>query len=165
MKRQLLMVSAVALVLASCASDDDRPRKKPEAPWHPATAMLLKYVTNADGSLTRGQMEVGLKRDFDAADADRTGCLNADETRAINEQRLAADQSTASPLVDFTGKGCIDFDEFADTPRSLFDALDRDGNGVLTAQELNPLAAPTKKDGRSSGGEEAHRRGPRGGGN
>jgi hypothetical protein len=157
----LLPVCAIALALSACAGDD-HPRKPPEAPWHPATLMLEKYVTNTDGSLTHAQMEAGLRRDFDAADKDHTGCLNADETRAINEERLAADRSTASPLVDFTGRGCIDFDTFANTPRSLFQALDRDNSNVLTWQELHPwLPAKPKDNGDRS---EKHPPGRHGGG-
>lgn len=147
MNKSLLLLCACALGLSACAGDKPQ-RKPPEAPWHPATQMLQKYVTNADGSLTRTQMEVGLRKDFTAADVDKTNCLNMDETRAINEERLAEDQSTASPLVDFSGKGCIDFETFSNTPRSLFQALDRDNNGVLTAPELHPwLPAPSKDDG------------------
>jgi Ca2+-binding EF-hand superfamily protein len=162
MKRLLLLTSAVALGLSACAGDRPQ-RKPPEAPWHPATQMLDKYVSNANGSLTRAQMEAGLHKDFGTADKDKTGCLDSDETRAINEERLAADQSTASPLVDFTGHGCIDFDTFANTPRSLFQALDRDNNGVLTAQELHPwLPAPKKEDGDAAQPKEHHH--PRGAG-
>jgi hypothetical protein len=147
------------MALSACAGDD-HPRKPPEAPWHPATRMLEKYVTNKDGSLTHAQMEAGLRKDFAAADKDHTGCLNADETRSINEERLAADQSTASPLVDFTGRGCIDFDTYANTPRSLFQALDRDSNNVLTAQELHPwLPVKTKEDGNQPEKHEPEHRG------
>jgi hypothetical protein len=133
------------LGLSACAGDKPD-RKPPEAPWHPATAMLAKYVKNADGSLTRAQMETGLHADFNAADKNKTGCLDANETRVINQERLAEDRSTASPLVDFTGKGCIDFMQFANTPRSLFDALDTDNNGILTAHELHPWEPAPKKD-------------------
>jgi Ca2+-binding EF-hand superfamily protein len=154
------------LFLAGCAGGD-REHRKPEAPWHPASAMLTKYVTNKDGSLTRAQMDAGLRADFAAADAKHTGCLDEDETRAINEQRYAADQSTYSPLVDFKGKGCIDFDEFAATALSLFDTLDRDNNGVLTAQELNPTASNKPGEGGDDGdhrGHGGHRGGPNGSG-
>jgi Ca2+-binding EF-hand superfamily protein len=144
MRHLPILLGAAALALCGCA--DDHPRKPPEAPWHPASRMLTKYITNADGSLTRGQLEAGLHTDFNAADKNHTGCLDQDETRQINEERLAEDQSTASPLVDFTGKGCIDFAQFANTPRSLFDALDRDNNGVLTKAELSPWEPATKKD-------------------
>lgn len=163
MKKLPFLICVAALGLSACAGDNHPQRKPPEAPWHPATQMLDKYVADKDGSLTRAQMEAGLRKDFDTADKNKTGCLDSDETRAINEERLAADQSTASPLVDFTGRGCIDFDTFANTPRSLFQALDRDNNGVLTAQELHPwLPAAKKDDGHAVQPKEHHR--PRGGG-
>lgn len=157
MKKLPLIMCAAALMLSACAGDDHPDRKPPEVPWHPATQMLQKYVTNTDGSLTRAQMEAGLHKDFDAADKNKTGCLDTDEVRTINEERLAEDQSTASPLVDFTGKGCIDFETFSNTPRSLFQALDRDNNGVLTSQELHPwLPAPKKDDRQSTPPAEHH---------
>ena len=145
MRKLPLLLCACALALSACASDKPH-RKPPEAPWHPATAMLTKYVKNPDDSLTRAQMEAGLRADFDAADKNKTGCLDTDETRTINQERLAEDQSTASPLLDLTGRGCIDFPQFANTPRSLFDALDRDNNGVLTKYELRPWEPAPKKD-------------------
>jgi hypothetical protein len=154
------VICGFALALAGCASPVHR--KPPEAPWHPATAMLTKYITNADGSLTRAQMMAGLRRDFAAADKDHSACLNTDETRAINEERYAEDRSTYSPLVDFKGKGCIDFDEFAATPMSLFDTLDHDNNSVLTKKELNPYGG--NKPGESGDGGEHHGHGRRHGG-
>ena len=162
MRNSSLLICGFALALAGCASHPEH-RKPPEAPWHPATAMLSKYVTNADGSLTRAQMMAGLRRDFAAADKDHSGCLNDDETRTINEERYAADQSTYSPLVDFKGKGCIDFDEFIATPTSLFDTLDRDNNGVLTKKELSPYG-DNKGEGGESGEHHGHG-GHHGGGN
>jgi hypothetical protein len=161
-----IVICSFALALAGCGSmggGGDQAHRRPEAPWHPASAMLTKYITNKDGSLTRAQMYAGLRADFTAADLKHTGCLDDDETRTINEQRFAADQSTYSPLVDFQGKGCIDFDEFAATPLSLFDTLDRDNNGVLTPKEINPYAAP--KPGADSDDGEHHGHGNhRGGG-
>ncbi len=142
----------------------DHPQRHVEPAWHPATAMLTKYDANRDGSVTRAEMENGLRADFAKADVKKTGCLDADETRAINQQRLADDQSTASPLVDFSGKGCISFEEFASTPRSLFEQLDRDSNGVLAPQELNPNAPPAKKGDTTADPDAHHGHGHRGGG-
>ena len=133
-----LAVTMLLLALGGCAGNapkNDGPR---EAPWHPPTTMLLPYAA-ADGSLTRAQMEAGLKRDFDRADAGHRGCLDEAEVRAINEQRWKQDASTASPLIDFKHNGCVDFDEFAATARSLFDLLDRKVTGKLAPGQLKPL--------------------------
>jgi Ca2+-binding EF-hand superfamily protein len=105
--------------------------------------MLLKYDADHDGTLTRKELEAGLKTDFNAADKEHKGCLNSDEVTAINEERMSYDESAASPLIDFKNRGCIDFDEYAQMARSLFEQLDADGDGELTPKELH---ARPKKD-------------------
>ena len=135
--RNLVGCLLLGLTLAGCGTTRPPPRdQRPE--FHPPSTILEKYDLNHDGIVTRDEMEAGLRADFAKADAKRTGCLDADETRAVNEQRWAEDQSTASPLVDLKGLGCIDFEEFAATPRSLFDQMDVNGDGKLTQKELHP---------------------------
>lgn len=151
MPRILPGTFAVALLLAGCGAFGHAPPKplaRPAAaPWHPPTTMLLPYAA-PDGSLTRAQLEAGLRRDFDKLDVKHDGCLDDDQVRAINEARWKQDESTASPLIDFKQNGCVDFDEFAATARTLFEQLDRNGDGRLTAQELHPGTAP--KNGQQS---------------
>lgn len=132
------VIFAVAALLAGCA-DDKPPRDPPDPgkPFHPPVELLLHYVSNPDGSLSRAEMEAGLKKDFAAADANHDGRLDADETRAVNEQRWSENASTTSTLVDWNQDGFVDFNEFAGTARSLFVELDR-GDGKLTKQELDP---------------------------
>lgn len=137
-----LLLSAVFLALAGCSSDGSKERRwypngKPRSEdWHSPVSMLMKYDANHDGIITRGELESGLRAEFDAADKNHTGCLDADEVRAINEERTKSDEAAASPLIDWKNRGCIDFDEYATTARSLFEQLDRDGNGKLTPNEL-----------------------------
>jgi hypothetical protein len=169
MVRSSLRAAAMAsvLLLSGCGlSGHETPRhpRAREAPWHPAAAMLMAYV-GTDGSLTRAQLEAGLKRDFAKADADHNGCLDANEARAVNQQRWQQDASTASPLIDFQHNGCVDFDEYAAIPRSLFEQLDRNGDGKLTPQELK--AAGTKPtpsgDQQQDNGQHGRHRGGGGG--
>ena len=126
--------------------------------WHPPVAMLLKYA-DKDGVVTRAAMEAGLKVDFDRIDVNHNGCLSPDEVRAENQRRWQLDAATYSPLIDFKQTGCIDFQEYAETARSLFDQLDRKGDGKLTPEELH--SAPQKASEKSPDG--ARRR--QGGGN
>ncbi len=149
----------VILLLAGCASTPKRAHSQ-EPPWRPAAAMLIVYAA-PDGSLTRAQMEAGLHRDFNKADVNHDGCLNQAEVRAINQQRLKDDESAASPLIDFKNTGCLDFEEYAAAPRSLFDQLDVSGTGKLTAQQLKPGSKPQTTQGQSpdNTGEGHHRHG------
>ena len=132
--------ASLLLFATGCVGPRHRPAAVEE--WHPPSVMLDKYA-NKNGVLTRAAMEAGLRADFAAVDKNHDGCLGPDEVRVINEERWKEDQSTASPLIDFKHKGCIDFQEFAATPRSLFDQLDKNGDGKLTPKELHPgRAAP-----------------------
>ena len=133
----LIFSSFLVIAIAGCASAPAHRDEQPKE-WHPAINMLLKY-TGKDGNITRAEMNAGLRADFAKADYKHKGCLDDDESRAVNEERWKEDQAAASPLVDFSQDGCISFAEFAAAPRSLFDQLDTDGNGILTQKEMHPV--------------------------
>jgi hypothetical protein len=123
---------ALAAMLASCSTDHPQ-RKPPPEQWHAPVAMLEKYADKT-GVVTRAAVEAGLKADFDKIDVNHDGCLNQDEVRAENQRRWQLDASTYSPLIDFKQNGCVDFQEYSETARSLFDQLDRNGDGKLTPE-------------------------------
>jgi hypothetical protein len=139
---RLVQLIACATVLSACSwfAPPQRPHRVREE-WHPPSEMLDKYA-DGNGVVTRTAMEAGLKVDFAKADLDHNGCLDENEVRAVNEERWKEGASTESPLIDFKHSGCVDFDEFAATPRSLFDLLDRKGEGRLTPQQLHPGRPP-----------------------
>ena len=107
-----------------------------------SAALLLRYDANHDGIVTREEMEAGLKADFAAADTNGDGCLDAAETRAENQRRLARDGAEASPLVDWNLDGCVDFKEFANTAHSYFQLVDKKKDGKVTLQELRGPSMP-----------------------
>jgi Ca2+-binding EF-hand superfamily protein len=129
-----------AILLAGCSGQPPSPLH--DAEFNPPRTILEHYDANRDGTVTRAELEQGLRAEFAAADGRRTGCLDEEEARIVNEQRWQSDQSTASPLVDFKGLGCIDFDEFAATPRSLFEQMDLNDDGKITPDELRPRRRP-----------------------
>jgi Ca2+-binding EF-hand superfamily protein len=135
MRRSAFLLTLASLVLLCAGCVGPRHHAATEQ-WHPPSEMLEKYA-DKQGIVTRAAMEAGLRADFARADLNHDGCLDANEARAVNEERWKEDQSTASPLIDFHHTGCIDFNEFAATPRSLFDQLDKNGDGKLTPKELH----------------------------
>ena len=169
--RKPALVIFSALMLASCGS------KEPQTPrWNPYSALpprnenyhggpgasLKKYDANKDGTLTRDELVAGLHADFAAADIAKTGCLLPDQVAAINQARVEADQSTASPLQDWNQDGCVNFQEFATGPASLFDDLDRNHDGKISPKEFELAAGGRGGRGEEDGREEGGR--GRGGG-
>jgi len=138
----VIAILAFALPVLGCGGASLPRSHQAAEEWHPPAEMLDKYA-DKNGMVTRAAMEAGLHADFTKADTNHDGCLDASEVRAVNEQRWQQDQSTASPLIDFEHTGCIGFDEFAATPRSLFDQFDKNGDGKLTPDELHPGRKPS----------------------
>lgn len=124
--------------------------------WHPPREMLIKYDANHDGTLTRAELEAGLRADFARDDTNHDGHLDINEVRAVNQARWSADSSTTSPLVDWNHDGFVDFQEFAAAPRSLFDQMDANGDGQLTPDELNPQHGQRPDGGHGWGGRRGH---------
>jgi hypothetical protein len=166
--RHRLPACCVLALLAACGS------KKPAEPpqWNPFSALpprdenyhgggaatLRKYDADKDGTLTREELLAGLRAEFAAADTSGSGCLAPAQVAALNQARITADQSTATPLQDWNQDGCVNFQEFATAPVSLFDEMDRDHDGRITPQEFNPAA------GRGGRGAAGRGRGGPGGG-
>ena len=144
--------SALGLValLAGCGSSQPaEPRWSPYPRVAPrdenyhggSNALLLKYDANHDGTLTREELVAGLKAEFARLDTKHTGCLSPDQVDEINQARIAADQSAATPIQDWNQDGCVDYREYSAAAYSLFDQIDRNGDGKITPQEFNPRAA------------------------
>jgi Ca2+-binding EF-hand superfamily protein len=140
---------ASGLMLVACGSSRDKlnldvwnpyaagPPRDENFRGGPA-AILRAYDTNKDGILTRQEFQTGLRAEFAAADTGKTGCLTNAEVLAINQKRIEADQSTATPLQDWNQDGCVNYQEFATAPASMFDQLDQNRDGRITPQEFNP---------------------------
>ncbi|MBV9992488.1 MAG: hypothetical protein JOZ72_14510 [Alphaproteobacteria bacterium] len=140
-ERLMRAVVGMTLAFLPAACSGDRPPPEPReqgAQFHPPVEMLKRYDADHDGTLTRAELEAGLKADFAAADTNHDGKLDEDEARAVNEQRWSEGLSTTSTLVDWNHDGVVDFNEFAGTARSLFDELDVNGDGKLSPKEMEP---------------------------
>jgi EF hand len=142
------------LVVASCANSPQMSDQELNI------RLMLSYDANSDGTVTRDELEAGLKRQFVAADTNGDGRLDPQEVRAENDRRFMANGTATSPLIDWNQDGFVSFDEFATTARSVFETLDKNQDGKLTPDELRLPAA-----GRGGGGPPGGRGGgDRGGG-
>lgn len=176
MRPQFVILLAAMALLAGCANRTPPPwmrsaEKPRDENYHGGNAgALLKYDANKDGTLTRDELISGLKAEFAAHDVHHTNCLDEDQTAAINQERVDADQSTATPIMDWNQDGCIDYTEFSAAPYSLFDQMDANRDGKITPQEFGkkpkPADAAAKPDDGAQPAEPGaggrHRRGRRG---
>lgn len=137
--RGLLLSTIVAFLAGACAPHAPHwsPFATPRSEnWHSGKMLIANFDTNNDGTVTRAELEAGLRQNFWQADTNRDGRLDPDEATAANQRRIALDQSTAMPLIDWNSDGFIDFQEFATGVRSQFQQLDLDGNGEVTLLEF-----------------------------
>ena len=169
--RLSLLIFFCALALAACSGRREPPpwmrsaEKPRDENYHGGNAaMLLKYDTNHDGTVTRAELIAGLKAEFAAHDTHHNGCLDAEQAAEINQARVDADQSTATPVMDWNQDGCIDYTEFSAVPYSLFDQLDANHDGKIDPKELQRAGAkPRDPNAVPEGREEGtprDRRGP-----
>jgi Ca2+-binding EF-hand superfamily protein len=164
---RLLWILPALLLLAACGGQRNqvppwmRPTEKPrDENYHGGNAaMLLKYDANHDGTTTRNELIEGLKAEFATHDTQHNGCLDADQAAQINQERVEADQSTATPVMDWNQDGCISYTEFSAAPYSLFDQLDANHDGKLTPQELQRAGARPPGTTPGEREEEGRRRG------
>jgi len=170
--RPTSLVLLATLALVACGGPRQPPpwmrsaEKPRDENYHGGDAgMILKYDANHDGTLTRAELIAGLKAEFAAHDTHHNGCLDAEQARALNQERVDRDQSVATPVMDWNQDGCIDYTEFSAAAYSLFDQLDLDHDGKLTPKELqragdkpkDPNAAPAEQP--QNTGEHRRRRG------
>jgi Ca2+-binding EF-hand superfamily protein len=168
--RLYLLLLLCFVPLAACSGRPQPPpwmrsaEKPRDENYHGGNAaILLKYDANHDGTVTRAELIAGLKAEFAVHDTHHNGCLDAEQAAQINQARVDADQSTATPVMDWNQDGCIDYTEFSAAPYSLFDQLDADHDGKLTPKELQRAGAkPGGAEPPEQGeGPRGRRRGPR----
>ncbi len=102
----------------------------------PEGAQLKQFDLDGDGKLTRDELVRALHIEFDKWDKDKDGVLSTEEARALNDARRKTPNGL-SPVFDWNADGHIDFKEFSNQLLALFDRLDVDSDGVLTADEMN----------------------------
>ena len=118
-------------------------------------ARLAPFVVNSDGSLSRSDLDAGLKTEFKKWDTNADGQLTQSESGPLNES-LRALNVNASPVMDWNGDGHIAYDEFASGWRTMFDLCASGGSDVVTKADLarSPSVAPPRdkpKDERPEG--------------
>jgi Ca2+-binding EF-hand superfamily protein len=157
----MVAVGAVAVALAADWGGGKVPRAS-AAQGGSSALRMVQYDGDKDGRVTRAEINTGIAAQFGAADTNSDGKLDAAEILRYNDKRKAdrraryeawkakaaalgrdpgrppSDRDTVDNLraADWNLDGFITGDEFGGKTRALAMRADRNGDGVIDAEEL-----------------------------
>lgn len=93
---------------------------------------------NDDGEISTAEIESATANQALAIDTDGDGLISVDEITAMQERKRQQHIANRLSKADANSDGSVSLAEFAEqhTARAL--RLDRDGNGVISADEMRP---------------------------
>ena len=112
-----------------------RQRRPPPTRW---SATLMAFDKNRDGKLTKAEVPERMQGMFERADANHDGVLTADEIKAA---AAAQPQPAGEPAPAAKAGAARAAARAARRRDALFSALDKDGDGTLSADEIAGAAA------------------------
>jgi Ca2+-binding EF-hand superfamily protein len=166
-----LVVAAGVVTVALATGVTGSPKARASAPGGGSSALqMAQYDSDKDGRVTRAEVDAGITTQFNAADTSSDGKLDAAEILRYNDKRKAdrraryeawkakaatlgrdpgrppSDRDTVDSLraADWNLDGFITADEFGGKTRALAMRADRNGDGVIDAEELKRRA--TRRD-------------------
>lgn len=140
MKRSILGLVLV-LPLASCASAEDGRKESSSSPARTTQAASVdKLDTNADGVVSLDEALAFQKIRFNRFDRDHDGVITYAELTFGSNRNLPSNPARFANF-DTDRNGTIDRTEFFAPTTKRFRTADRDGNGVLSTEEMRALRA------------------------
>jgi Ca2+-binding EF-hand superfamily protein len=128
MKRNLMTTAFVALLAAPFVAN--------AADMGRLGDNLVKYDANKDGMITREEVRVGRKTQFDQLDRNHDGAITDADVPRMAKRAKGAQFQILMQSFDTNGDKRINRDEFVNGPMPGFDQADTDKNGVVDGAEL-----------------------------
>ena len=136
--RSTLAFCALALTaasLAACGGGGHRPPGPGASGADDSGVCLLgAFSRKADGSVSRADLDAGIKAGFARADANGDGALDFGETARLNDAKTGTCDVT--PFIDWSGTGRIGLDNYGARYLTAFDQADVNEDGVATVVEM-----------------------------
>ena len=109
--------------------------------------LLGRADTNGDGVITRAEFAAMRERLFAKLDRNGDGYLTADDQSHRRMGRRASGERLQQAMqgLDRDRDGRVSHDEFTQGPTLMFDRADTDGDGTISAAELQAFAAKAKE--------------------
>jgi hypothetical protein len=179
-----VVVVAAGAVAVAVASDWGGERKRGRhGPGRGHSLHLVQYDADKDGRITRGEIDAGLTAQFQGADSNKDGKLDAAEFQKYNDARKAerkarieawrakrqaegGDAKERPPSgrgprhfdpmksMDWNLDGAVTPDEFGGKTRSQAMRADRDGDGTILIEDLKKKRGKWRRGKERSSGEQ-----------
>jgi Ca2+-binding EF-hand superfamily protein len=103
---------------------------------HRGGQMFEHSDTNKDGSVARDEFLAARAEQFAKLDKNSDGFLDDADLSERAKDRRGGRGGKMRQQFDTNGDGKLDKDEYVNGPTPMFDAADKNGNGVLDSSEL-----------------------------
>lgn len=101
-------------------------------------ALFRRYDADHDGRITRAELEAAAGRTFDRIEGSRDGAVTATEVSAANDARRARGAAARMKALGAGPDGKVTREAWIAAEDRTFHRLDRNGDGVLSADEMHP---------------------------
>jgi hypothetical protein len=125
--------TALAATVSGDTNVSSDPDKEPAADSGPPFDLM---DSDRDGAVSEVEWTLFHGAVFDRIDTDHDGYLSSDELKAIMPGGHGPDRNRSG--MDSDGDGAISKQEWSDFYANLFTALDVNGDGLITKNELKP---------------------------
>lgn len=175
MKRAVLLSGLAALALTSLSvgaiAQQSDMRQAPRGPQGGPRMEFATLDANGDGQVTQDELDAAHAARFAEVDTDGNGTVTAEEMvahmQAMAEQRREDRQARMAERMiarmDQNDDGVLSADEMkpgaAPTPKTMFERLDKDGDGAISQDEF--AAAQARMDKMRDHGKPGERMGGR----
>jgi EF-hand domain pair/EF hand len=122
-----------------------------------AEKFLAEFDINKDGKVTHDEFNRTLAQEFAAA-TKGAPMMTLDQYAAMHLKDLRGQAADDFHRIDWNGDGKITLDEYMESERDRFEAMDRDGSGVIScgsqrgSRYSDPSAPPRSRSSSDSGG-------------
>jgi Ca2+-binding EF-hand superfamily protein len=111
---------------------------------HGAGQMFERSDTNKDGSVARDEFLAARAEQFAKLDKNSDGFLDDADLPERAKEHRAERGGKLRQQFDTNGDGKLAKDEFVNGPTPMFDAADKNGNGLLDSSELEAARAAVR---------------------